>query len=374
MATYVNRTGTRTRTRIQNGQTYRYSFSAPLVTGYTDGIKRKKPRGFKPPTPYSKVMTWHFARDRFEYTYNKSDGSLAYVESGYLDNTLAYPTSELSHFSDNALNALRLSALQKVVGRDIDLGVILGEIPETMRMVKDIAEKSINTYLLIKRRKWAELNRYLFSSERRSVVTNASSAYLAWQFGILPTMAAVEDSIAFVQSGLSDARYTVRATKREPLPRFVGNGRTVSRCNGYRMAQVNMTFRPQLSNLRFLDQSGLLNIPAIIWETAPLSFVVDWAVPVGAWLSQWTLPFTATFLGGSQTKFIKATLTGHRADLNSSFYRQSLSGGSGVKHIDLQRTVLTSPYVPYPPLPDFSLEHGQMISSLALLQQFTRRR
>lgn len=46
--------------------------------------------------------------------------------------------------------------------------------------------------------------------------------------------------------------------------------------------------RVENPNLHLLDQLGFINPLSVMWEVVPFSFVVDWFVPVGAFLSSFT--------------------------------------------------------------------------------------
>jgi len=60
---------------------------------------------------------------------------------------------------------------------------------------------------------------------------------------------------------------------------------------------------------RIINRAGLLNLPDLAWELLPFSFVVDWGVPVGEFLSNLTATSGLTFVGGSSTVRFERELT-----------------------------------------------------------------
>jgi hypothetical protein len=52
---------------------------------------------------------------------------------------------------------------------------------------------------------------------------------------------------------------------------------------------------------RTINRAGLLNVPALAWELIPFSFVVDWVVPVGEFISNLSASSGLTFVDGSSS-------------------------------------------------------------------------
>jgi hypothetical protein len=59
-----------------------------------------------------------------------------------------------------------------------------------------------------------------------------------------------------------------------------------------------------LSEVQKLQQLGLINPAEIAWELVPFSFVVDWFVPVGTFLSACTATYGQEFVSGTRTKWL----------------------------------------------------------------------
>lgn len=67
-------------------------------------------------------------------------------------------------------------------------------------------------------------------------------------------------------------------------------------------AWVSLYYGLTNANLAEFSSLGLINPLEIIWELVPYSFVVDWFLPVGNWLSSMTADAGFTFQGGSLSR------------------------------------------------------------------------
>lgn len=121
---------------------------------------------------------------------------------------------------------------------------------------------------------------------------------------------------------------------------------------------------------RSLAQLGITNPILIAWELMPWSFVIDWFVPIGGWISTFDATQGLQFKRGCKTVFEKATT------LQTTTYNGALIGTarhkgcviSSAEQIAVERTVLsTFPSVVFPPFKDpTSLLH--LANAMALLR------
>ncbi len=132
-----------------------------------------------------------------------------------------------------------------------------------------------------------------------------SSLWLELQYGWLPLLSDAEEGAQFLAHQLnSPLQTTYRAsyTKREVLPkretqwqRCPGFGRGTGK--GTRLHRVSLIARfkekPNLPKLL-----GLLSLESVAWELTPWSFVVDWFIPIGDWLTArgFSQGLTGTFI------------------------------------------------------------------------------
>jgi len=122
---------------------------------------------------------------------------------------------------------------------------------------------------------------------------------------------------------------------------------------------------------------GLVNPLAVAWELVPYSFVVDWFIPVGTYLTQLGATSGLQFIKGCKTVFIRAnataTYSGKSYNVGDWSYRNYDSTRESVQRISCSRTALGS--FPSPAIPRFKspYSHLHAANAIALLQQVFKR-
>lgn len=135
---------------------------------------------------------------------------------------------------------------------------------------------------------------------------------------------------------------------------------------------IRYTVRSELTT--YVQQLGFTNPVNLAWEVLPYSFVVDWFIPIGPYLSSVSAWQGLTFKDGSVTRFA-------RQEVNAAF-DQSVTSGANTQRkagsfqrtwIKIQRDKLTA--FPRKDLPSFkdprSLEHA--LNGIALLRTAFRK-
>lgn len=120
---------------------------------------------------------------------------------------------------------------------------------------------------------------------------------------------------------------------------------------------------------------GLTNPYEIAWELVPFSFVVDWIVPIGDYLSNLDADFGLTTLGHTiGTKYVRVRTFENPRFTQTRYKMVSFSGGSGRQDsVFVQRRCYkTAPPNPLPTSISFDKVKNSLVrltSSLALLNQ-----
>lgn len=120
---------------------------------------------------------------------------------------------------------------------------------------------------------------------------------------------------------------------------------------------------------------GLLNPLEVVWELVPFSFVADWFLPIGDYLSSLDAPMRFEHIGGTKgyRKFVHATvypLTGTYPDGGPPLH---CDGGGGISNqlLVIQRRKLTS--IPSPQISQMTFDPHinatRATSAIALLRQ-----
>lgn len=121
-----------------------------------------------------------------------------------------------------------------------------------------------------------------------------------------------------------------------------------------------------------LKQTGIANPALLAWELLPYSFVADWFIPVGAYLTNLEAASGLKFLHGSTSV---RTSIDSKSFHEKNVHQYSLSGFNvEEKYLVVDRYVLST--WPKPTLPKFSLglNFSQAISGVALIQSAFARR
>jgi hypothetical protein len=200
-----------------------------------------------------------------------------------------------------------------------------------------------------------------------------SQRWLAMQYGWTPLMSDVDSAARILAEGLGDWRYGASYERAYPygwafsgLPSYMQVER-----KGVRKLRLRLDFEVDNSNAMTFDQLGLTSAPAIVWELVPWSFVVDWFVPIGDWLSSLGLLIGADFKGGSFTDYYKYTdrLIGFTDVAINASYVQTYVAGHRRTTMRVNRSVISSPIPSIINFPDFKPSLARMTSGIALLSQ-----
>jgi hypothetical protein len=195
--------------------------------------------------------------------------------------TFSYPPAEYNRLLEKILN--------KVKGHDFNLGVNAGQAKELVDMCSSTLNKLGRSILCVKRGDLlGSLKALGVQRPRRGhvrfVADNLFGRWLEIQYGWLPTISdAYEAAKAFEQisNGPRTSRFVVQG--RIPIVDSYGSaGALEGRIHGLRGVRLQFELYEEMS---FARQLGLLDPLSVAWELTPYSFVVDWFIPIGNYLS-----------------------------------------------------------------------------------------
>lgn len=193
-------------------------------------------------------------------------------------------------FDQRATEAL-VQATAKTKSAQADLGVMLGEARETLGMLAQ--PFTVLPKLLRKLRRPKTLRRPSLGSAAQY----ASDAWLQYRYGIRPLLSDIDTVRNLVNNGLSEETpfSRERASIQTVISQTNGTIKGVATYGGCycfgslyvkTIQRVSSTcyFRGALSGGAALGVD-VTSIPNLVWELTPYSFVIDWFVDVGSWLS-----------------------------------------------------------------------------------------
>ena len=191
-----------------------------------------------------------------------------------------------------------------------NLGQTFGELPETLDFIYSNAVTVLKAYREVRARKFGAAVATLGLSREtlRTLPKKVSSAWLSLQLGWKPLL---NDIYEISQLSSSDFRpkgfYTVRDIKKEnTFITFDFSPREGSHTKGCEIGISYSVVNPWWANLNAL---GLLNPIAVAWELVPLSFVVDWFLPIGQVFQAASQDIGLEFHHGYKTRFSNGSFT-----------------------------------------------------------------
>jgi hypothetical protein len=311
-------------------------------------------------------------------------------------NSSSLPTVVISYPAGEAANKLLL----KIKDQKINIAQAAAESPMTVHMIGDSVRRIANAFLQLKKfnvvgavntlrmnvshsdyRKLVKLGR----TQRAKGVSGpqfASNTWLELQYGWKPLLSDIYgaceqladalhsgDRVFFETSATAMNRYTMDVVWNPSISGAISSGRA----KGFAHCRSTYKVRYRVnSNLSTLSQLGVTNPLLLGWELLPYSFVVDWALPIGNYLSTLDATVGYSFVSGSYTQGLKGT------NIYTTTFRGTRDSAGTAHYGTLwfervrdgkDRLVLSqfpSPSFPRPKSP-FSSSH--VTSALALLQQ-----
>lgn len=126
----------------------------------------------------------------------------------------------------------------------------------------------------------------------RTNLRKAGSHVLEYSFGWAPLVSDLSAAVEVVANGVPPVRITGRAKSPTQVAEWVPTQMAYYR-GGFQNtdswdARMGATIRMNNPNLALANQLGLLNPVATLWELTPWSFVVDYVVNIGEFISSFT--------------------------------------------------------------------------------------
>lgn len=240
----------------------------------------------------------------------------------------AFITTNAGNKVSNAqLEALAtVKAFAKMNSTAFDGGVFLGELAGTISMLRNPMQGIVN---LLRRKKW---------KNPKAVMSAGSDTWMEFRYGMRPMIS----DIANIQklfdkqaNRVSRVYHPARAGERESLT-WTSDGSTalgsfVHYWHNYGRREISyhvgLTYRKKFNFPAFMHEHGMAiqDLPNVLWELTPLSFVADWYFSCGDWLRAITPNPAVNYIGGFLSRKVDETLV-HR--ITKSMYG-AYTGESG---------------------------------------------
>lgn len=280
-----------------------------------------------------------------------------------------------------ALTAARL----KVKRESVNLAVAVAESKQTWDLLAESFSRISKSYSFVRKGKFLQAAREIPSINVKSLQRlwrkdegkAVSQAILELQYGWRPLISDIYGSLEAIDRIHKDEvpYFRVASGKKLVQTRTVTTVNTAAHqiitdqheCSYERKIvlyySLNSTTRTRLASL------GLTNPAVVVWEKIPFSFVVDWLLKVGSYLSQFDASLGWTFMKGSDTYFeVNDVVTTRKWNTPFGYYdwyimdlmsrrTQINNGRTGI----FQEPVALLPYIKNP------LSNEHTINAMALL-------
>lgn len=358
------------------------------------GTKRVKPKGWKDPTPYA-LNRENYRRHQGACTYryrNVPERGPWIVNSGYYGCVGGSSTiNSLNSFDETYImqdipsswqTQCLIKARNSIKDLSVNLPLAFAERNRTAKQVGDTAFQLVKALRLAKRGQMREAAKALgvINPKNKHRGSAATSRWLELQYGWQPLLADVygscralaeRDSTDWIVTGKGSVIDRIDVDKMTGTSMAYGRGRA----KGFRGAYGRIDAFPGNDLLTSFTGLGITNPAELAWELLPFSFVVDWFVPVGSFLSSLDalLGYDLCFWSYSEMKKCNwsHTLQGYSFMSGGGVYENvyDLSGSASKQSIRLRRVTSTSVPLPeYPYIKDpRSLTH--MANGMSLLAQ-----
>lgn len=287
------------------------TYKSPLVKRAEHALRRTQPGIFVPPTAFE-------ASTKDERYWVKG-----YRRYGYrcIGTTLVAVYKPVENFQTAVIAELQARAvtraLEELKSQKVNYAVAFAERQQTARLVGNSAEKIFRAALALKKGKFSDaaaalgVSKNLFKPGKGKKHSDfIGNRWLELQYGWKPLLNDVYGSMAELadKDNKQKDRYrvTVRGSARNNATSIYNS--SVSGQEGDRnVVKIEHSVRCRLDYnytnpvTGTLARLGITDPATVAWELMPWSFVADWFIPIGGYLSALNAATGYSFLGGSST-------------------------------------------------------------------------
>lgn len=363
--TYDSVTGT----VVTNVQVYSKSVSGTNTAGFRSIKKRNLPMNSYQMIGFRRVFAKRYTRI-VELTPQGLTSSTKYQ----LSDVALIPLEPSTYVKNIAISAANSLCLARIKSSDINLAQTFGERMQTVRMIGNTARRLAGCYSHLRRGRLGSALASLGSdtiefeqrrpgAARRYHTTYpknpqqaASSAWLEMQYGWRPLLSDIYGGAKTLaeyhvdrESDLYLAPATVSSKAGSQETGDLGSGFSSEATVGVKQRITYVVTNPLL---RYSSMLGLTNPALLAWELTPFSFVVDWFLPIGSYLSSIDAAYGCQFLKGFRSVRTQSVSVGYSSTYSYSpgaqIYESYLRLGPS-EHFTLRRSPLyTFPTVDFP--------------------------
>lgn len=247
---------------------------------YTDDVKpQSRPR----PQDLLKSLT---ARERFRESFVLSKPGISPRSGGfnfyYLDTVMG--SNLRAWFPLKSSDACDMKMLGRIKDQKVNLAVMLPELGKTTDLLTDGLRDMISVLRHLKRGNLVAALKAV-RGPTNPVDKQLAKRFLEYSYGYLPLASDIFGLTLELERAL-EAGLDIRGACRTDISRSLSYdyyGKVDLNCNGYR--RNSWVYTVDSKGVKTASALGLTNPLAVVWELVPYSFVLDWFVGVGDWIS-----------------------------------------------------------------------------------------
>lgn len=304
--------------------------------------------------------------------------------SGAMANRLFGDPNQMTSWSaDLAMHSV-FKAYSKLSEPDADVGLMIAELNQTLNLLFN-PFSALLKFLRKSRKKSSRLKRRLKDARRTGDLL--ADTWMQYRYGVRPLLGDIDDIIrvATTRSIVHPRFKRVRGTVKQVLSSSsIVGGETVASL-GWSLREtkewtekyatvVYYSYHTYSAGVRYLEKYGLnpFQVPALLWEKVPFSFVVDWALDVGTWLRAITPTAGLLIHGGCTTHKCESHSTvdqfGPTFNGSSQFVTAFTPAKSSVKYTAIDRRLSLEPSG-YPMWDPPTWKVGRVADALSIIWQ-----
>lgn len=277
--------------------------------------------------------------------------------------------------SPNSNLTLQSRLVEAIKGHSFNLAVASAESPQTVLMIAGTVRRITKSITHLRKGDIPSALRVLGATPKgrhsRTVQPpltsrDASSMWLELQYGWMPLLQDVHGAASALAAQHRDPRVTTFVSSFNESKHF--HTRLANNFDKHSVTSVRKRILAELKeNMSVARTLGLADPLSVAWELTPFSFVADWFLPIGDYLSNLNALPTLT---GRFCTTVRITREGTCQGLGRfpSGKPSTASCHAAIKIVDFSRTISSG--IP-PALPEFKnpVSLGHLENSLALLVQ-----
>lgn len=198
---------------------------------------------------------------------------------------VGFPGTIGSYLESNQDIKLQARLIKKIREHEFNLGVELGQGKQTMTMLYSSFSRVTRALVHVKHGRIGRAASVLGVQGHRTKLSkkDVSGNWLELQYGWLPFLGSVKDGMDAWASMNSKRKTSVRASVKYGRSLEGSQSPSTYSCMGQVTCRKRIVYE-MTERLSASRELGLLDPYSIAWELLPFSFVVDWFIPIGAYL------------------------------------------------------------------------------------------